>query len=73
MPEMLGDLPIQPQYRRQMNAVAEGLDRIFNGEAHGQDRKTGFVLLVFPFGDSDSGRCNFISNGAERRDVITLS
>ena len=72
MPEMLGDAPIQTEYHEQMNAVAEGLDRIFNGETHGPDRKTGFVLLVFPFGDSDSGRCNFISNGADRRDVVTL-
>jgi hypothetical protein len=55
-----------------MNTVAEGLDRIFNGEARGPDRKTGFVLLVFPFGESDSGRCNFISNGADRRDVVIL-
>ena len=72
MAELLGDLPIQSQYHEQMNAVAKGLDQIFNGEAHGPDRKTGFVLLIFPFGESDSGRCNFISNGADRRDVVTL-
>jgi hypothetical protein len=29
------------------------------------------VLLVFEFGD-DPGRCNFISNGADRRDIVTL-
>lgn len=71
MPE-LGDQPIQQQYRDQMNAIAQGLDEIFNGEAKGADRQTGFVLLVFPFGEADGARCNFISNGADRRDVVVL-
>ena len=66
----LGDAPIQPEYRAQMNALAQGLDEIFNGEAKGSDRKTGFVLLVFPFGDN--GRCNFISNGANRQDIVAM-
>jgi hypothetical protein len=66
----LGDAPIEQQYRTMMNEVAEGLDRIFNGDAHGADRKTGFVLLVYKYGDN--GRCNFISNGADRRDVVCL-
>jgi hypothetical protein len=26
--------------------------------------------MVFPFGDH--GRCNYISNGPDRRDVVTL-
>jgi hypothetical protein len=38
--------------------------------AKGDDRENGFVLLVFKFGDK--GRCNFISNGADRRDIVTL-
>ena len=42
-----------------------------NGEARGDDRKVGFVLLVFPFG-SGEGRCNYISNGASRRDIVTM-
>lgn len=72
MAERLGDAPIQPEHHEAMNAVARGLDKIFNGETTGPDRKTGFVLLVFPFGDEGKGRCNFISNGADRRDVVTL-
>lgn len=68
----LGDGPIQKEYHDNMNAVARGLDQIFNGKAKGADRATGFVLLVFPFGDAGTGRCNFISNGADRRDVVTL-
>lgn len=69
--ERLGDQPIQDAYRAKMNAIAEALDEMFNGEAKGNDRETGFVLLVFPFGDKE-GRCNFISNGADRRDIVTM-
>lgn len=71
MTERLGDKPIEAAYREQMNAVAQALDQVFNGPARGKDRKTGFILMVFPYGDHD-GRCNYISNGADRRDVVTL-
>ena len=70
-PERLGDALIQPEYREQMVGVARALDEAFNGEARGDDRKVGFVLLVFPFG-SGEGRCNYISNGASRRDIVTM-
>lgn len=72
MTERLGDAPIQDAYRERMNAVARALDEMFNGETQGADRATGFVLLVFPFGAAEGNRCNFISNGADRRDVVTL-
>jgi hypothetical protein len=67
----LGDGPIEPGYVHEMQAIAGALDNIFNGEDHGQDRKTGFVLLVFPFGNN-YGRCNYISNGADREDIVRL-
>lgn len=67
----LGDAPIEEKYKAQMNALAKGLDEIFNGEVTGKDRETGFVLLVFPFGNVD-GRCNFISNGANRTDIVCM-
>jgi hypothetical protein len=70
-PERLGDAPLEPQYREQMVAVAQTLDKFFNGKAGGPDRSTGFILLVFPFNDHE-GRCNFISNGADRRDVVVM-
>lgn len=70
-PERLGDAPIEARHIEQMNALARSLDREFNGEARGQDRPFGFVLLVFPFRDH-SGRCNFISNGANRKDLVVL-
>jgi hypothetical protein len=70
----LGDAPIEPQYVQQMHAVAHVLDDLFNGELRGKDRPTGFVLMVFPFEgpSSGDGRCNYISNGAARDDIVTL-
>jgi hypothetical protein len=67
----LGDAPIQPEYVQMMTAMATALNEMFNGKAKGKERKTGFVLMVFPFEGFD-GRCNYISNGADRRDVVTL-
>jgi hypothetical protein len=67
----LGDAPIQPEYRDTMNAVAKALDETFNGDLRGNDRKVGFVLLLFEYGEKE-GRCNFISNGADRKDIVTL-
>lgn len=64
--QTLGDAP---KYREQMNSMAQYLDRFFNGPDPGPDRKTGFVLLTFAFGDQ--GRCNYISN-AVRDDVVVL-
>lgn len=72
MPERLGDAPIEEKHHDAMNKIARTLDQIFNGDTKGADRETGFVLLVFPFGEEGKGRCNFISNGADRRDVVTL-
>jgi len=64
--------PIDPKYRQHMNAVAQALDETFNGQAKGKDRKVGFVLLVFEFGEAEAARCNYISNGADRKDIISL-
>jgi hypothetical protein len=71
MTHQLGDAPIEDGYRQAMMAIAQGLDEIFNGEAKGNDRKVGFVLLVFPFGEGE-GRCNYISNGADRKDIVAM-
>ncbi len=68
----LGDGPIEAAYIEKMQSVARLLDAMFNGKDHrGDDRSTGFVLLVFPFGEKE-GRCNYISNGADRDDVMKL-
>ena len=70
MVEPIGDAPIEPEYQAKMNAIAEQLDKVFNGEAHGEDPQTGFVLLGFPFFDH-CGRCNYISN-ADRENILTM-
>lgn len=67
----LGDAPIEPSLHADMNALARFMDEYLNGPDTGKDRKNGFVILVFPFGNND-GRCNFISNGADRQDVVVL-
>ena len=67
----LGDGPIVEELREKMNFVAGALDKLFNGELRGADRPIGFVLLTFQFGNED-GRCNFISNGAAREDIVVL-
>jgi hypothetical protein len=67
----LGDAPIEAEYAQMMEAMARALDEMFNGPTKDKNRKTGFVLLVFPF-DGHEGRCNYISNGADRTDIVTL-
>jgi len=71
MPEQLGDGPIEGRYAEQMKAMARALDEFLNEGTRGPARRTGFVLLVFPFGNAE-GRCNFISNGADRKDIVCL-
>ena len=71
MAERLGDAPIELEHRDMMNTVAHALDVMFNNDDKGKNRKVGFVLLVFPFGEKE-GRCNYISNGADRKDIVTL-
>lgn len=62
--------PIQEETRELMNTVATALDTIFNGEnCKKEDKKWGFALLVFPFGEKPNGRMNYISNG-HREDMI---
>jgi hypothetical protein len=67
----LGDAPIEEEYIEQMTIIARSLDQIFNGELKGGDRKVGFLLMVFNYGDGP-GRCNYVSNGANREDVVVM-
>jgi hypothetical protein len=71
MTERLGDAPIEPDYIEMMNVLARSINQLFNGDAAVGERQVGFVLLVFPFGEKE-GRCNYISNGADRKDIVTL-
>jgi len=66
--------PGDPKLDEYLRNVASGLDTIFNGKKRGKDRPTGFVLLVYPFNEFEKGdnRCNYISNGADRKDIVVL-
>jgi hypothetical protein len=70
-PGGLGDAPIEDKHRAAMVALAKGIDDILNGEGTPkQERKVGFCLLVFDFGEGP-GRANYISN-AKREDIVVL-
>lgn len=60
----------------QVQAIAVRLDETLNSELDLKEanRHTGYVLLVFPFGEAgtEGCRCDYISNGADRRDVIKV-
>lgn len=65
----IGDGPVQDEYHKTMVDIVRALDEAFNGNE--RPKKTGFVLLVFPF-NSHEGRCNYMSNGADRKDIVTM-
>jgi hypothetical protein len=59
-----------------ISAALPLIDTLFNGAAHGKDRKIGYVLLTFPMNRPDlplnEGKCNFGSNGANREDLAKM-
>lgn len=66
--------PIQEGQREVMNALAYGLDDIFNPPplpGLPRQKKIGFVLLTAYFGQIEDGRVNYISNG-EREDMVAM-
>lgn len=66
----LGDGPVSSEYAEMMKSIASAIDHAFNSDAKGDDKTTGFILMVFPFNDH-GGRCNYMSN-AQREDVVVL-
>lgn len=66
---MTNEQPIETKYLAKMNVLATAIDEVFNGEARGENRTVGFVLLAFDFGEPKGQRMNYISNGS-RKDVI---
>lgn len=66
----LGDGPVQQEYVEKMKAISQAIDEVFNGDATGDDRSVGFILMVFPFVGHE-GRCNYMSN-ANRKDVVVM-
>ncbi len=69
--ESIGNLPVEERRKVAFAEIGRHLDGVFNAGAEGEDRKTGFILMVFPF-HGHEGRCNYMSNGANRADVINL-
>lgn len=67
----LGDAPVENQFAAQMQTTIRAVNAMFNGDAPPGKRKVGIVLLVFPYGD-EKGRCNYMSNGVDRDDVVKL-
>jgi hypothetical protein len=67
----IGSLPIEDRFVERMKGSAKLLDQLFNPGKVREQRDIGFVLLVFPY-ESKSGRCNYISNGADRKDIINM-
>jgi hypothetical protein len=74
MTDNVGDAPIEPRVHSTMNVLARMVDEFLNGDPDRDfkidDRKNGFVLLVFPF-EGHEGRCNYISN-ANRADIVVM-
>lgn len=67
----LGDKPIEPHLNELMNALAQGIDTILNGQVEDvKAKRNGFILMVFPF-EGHEGRANYISN-ATRSDVVVM-
>lgn len=68
----MSDDKVSEAYRQQMHAIAETLDEFLNPGLQGDDRKIGFAVLIFPFGETHDGRVNWISNAANRQDMAAL-
>jgi len=63
----IGDGPVEDEYLKVMEALARATDKVLNGDARGVDRENGFVLL-----GHKEGRCNYISNGVNRQDIVVM-
>ena len=68
--------PIEAQHRETMNALARGIDEIFNGPLPAPGLPSGprpicFVLLSAESGKVVDGRVNYISNG-HRDDMVAM-
>ena len=67
----LGDAHVQEEVYQQMTACMKAMDEFLNGDKKGADRPWGIVVMMFPYGDVE-GRCNYMSNGADRKDIVKL-
>jgi hypothetical protein len=64
--------PIQPETSEIMNALAQAIDKALNGKEL-TNRKWGFALLVYPFGEAPhQDRMNYIGSGARANVLVAL-
>ena len=63
---------IEEVYRAKMQGVAEAIDVTFNGQVAAPNKQIGFVLLLFPYGEPQASRLNYISNGPNRADIAMM-
>lgn len=63
--------PIPEEFRQKMNAIADALDDLFNGEDRDREPKICFALLMAESGRIEDGRVNYISN-ADRGDMAAM-
>jgi hypothetical protein len=66
-----GTEPLEARLEKIMMGVANHCDVVLNPDQEGPDRKLGFVLLVFPF-NAAGGKVNYLTNGADRAEIIRL-
>jgi len=69
--QRLGDQPIEGKFQDQMIAIMKTLDEFINPGQKAPNKDVAIVLMMFNYGDGP-GRCNYISNGASRQDIVTL-
>ena len=65
----LGSGPVQQEYQQMLRAVMKTIDEFCNPP--GQPKKHGIVIMMFPFGEGEGHRTNYMSN-CKREDIITL-
>jgi len=62
--------PVEEDLIETMRALGQALDSTFNGDKKTPEKRIGFCLLTFKFGDvSNKSRMNYISN-SNRDDMI---
>jgi len=66
-----GDAPVEERYREEMATVMRAINFYLNGDTPIPERKVACIVMMFNFGEGP-GRANYMSNGIDRRDVITL-
>jgi hypothetical protein len=53
-------------------ALAQVVDLMANGSLEAEDRRVGFILMIFPLGQIDRTKTNCISNGMAPKDMAIL-